>query len=271
MSLIKKEPGTASPRAEAPDVHQKFVERAIRRMKESLAEPVGLDQVAEAAGMSEAEFARVFDQITGTPPQHFLECLRIQRAKELLLTTDSSVTEICKEVGGASTSLSSFSRTFSALVGYTPQDFRAMPKKLDAMQFAKAVWGFLAARRSVKGPKLEGVVEGPAKPRGFTFVGTFTQGVPQGIPYSGTVLLTHGTFRIKRPVIPEFYLMAVLVPFTADLTSIVATIPVGLVASLRVQSADLDAGTKPRLRLRPMRLTDPPIVLALPALPLRPE
>ena len=145
-----------------------------------------------------------------------------------------------------------------------------MPKKMDAMQFAKTIWGFLASRHAVKGPKLEGVVKGPARPKGFTFVGTFTKGVPQGIPYSGTVLLTHGTFRIKRPVTPEFYLMAVLVPFTANLASIVTTIPVGLVASLRVQNAEIEAGNKPVLHLRPLRPTDPPIVLALPALPLQP-
>ena len=268
MSLNKKELGTIQQCPDAAAVCQTSVERAIRHMKANLAEPLDLDHFAKAAGISQPDFVQVFDQITGTPPDHFLECLRIQRAKELLLTSESSITDICRQVSGAS--LSGFSRTFSALVGVSPQEFRAMPKKLDATQFAKAIWGFLAARYSVKGPKLEGVVEGPRRPRGFTFVGTFTKGVPQGVPYSGTVLLTHGTFRIKRPVIPEFYLMAVLVPFTADLTSIVATIPVGLVASLRVRNADLDAGTKPRLRLRPIRPTDPPIVLALPALPLHP-
>lgn len=145
-----------------------------------------------------------------------------------------------------------------------------MPKKMDAMKFAKTIFGFLAARYKVIGPRLEGVVEGPARPRGFTCVGAFSKDVPQGIPYSGTVLLTPGKFGIKRPVEAEFYLLAVLVPCTANLTSIVATIPVGLVASLRVQNADAGVAPKPRLRLRPLRATDPPIVLALPALPMHP-
>ena len=267
MSLIKTEL-SAPHRADTVAAYQTAVERTIRHMKEHLDEPLDLDRIAEIAATSKFHFVRVFDEITGTTPRHFLACLRMQRAKELLLTSGSSITDVCTEVGY--TSLGSFSKTFSALVGLSPQDFRAKPKKMDAMQFAKTIWSFLASRYTVKGPKLEGRVEGPGRPRGFTFVGTFTKGVPQGIPYSGTVLLTHGTFRIKRPVIPEFYLMAVLVPFTADLTSIVATIPVGLVASLRVQKADIDAGNKLLLRLRPNRLTDPPIVLALPALPLHP-
>jgi len=268
MSLIKTDLAVTAHRADTVDAYQASVARAIRHMKENLAEPLDLDRIAEIAAVSKFHFVRVFDQITGTTPHHFLACLRMQSAKELLLSTDSSITDICMEVGY--TSLGSFSKNFNALVGFSPQEFRAMPKKMDAMKFAKAIWGFLAARYKVIGPQLEGVVEGPARPRGFTFVGTFNKGVPQGIPYSGTVLLTHGTFRIKRPVEPEFYLMAVLVPFTANLTSIVATIPVGLVASLRVQNPGAGAAPKPRLRLRPLRPTDPPIVLALPALPLHP-
>ena len=268
MSFIKTDLAATAHRSDTVDAYQVSVRRAIRHMKANVAQPLDLDRLAEIAAVSKFHFVRVFDQLTGTTPNHFLGCLRMQRAKELLLTTNMSITDICLEVGY--TSLGSFSKTFNALVGFSPQDFRAMPKKMDAMKFAKTIWGFLAARYKVTGPQLEGVVEGPARPRGFTFVGTFNKGVPQGIPYSGTVLLTHGTFRIKRPVEPEFYLMAVLVPFTANLTSIVATIPVGLVASLRVQNNGGEEIPKPRLRLRPLRPTDPPIVLALPALPMQP-
>lgn len=268
MSAIKSEAAPGLHRPDTAEAYQVAVERVIEHMRSNSAEALDLDRLSQIAAISKFHLVRVFDEITGTTPGHFLSCLRIQRAKELLLSSQSSITDICMEVGYAS--LGSFSKTFRELVGFGPQEFRDMPKKLDAMQFAKAIWGFLASRHAVKGPKLEGEVEGPARPKGFTFVGTFTKGVPQGIPYSGTVLLTHGSFRIKRPTIPEFHLMAVLVPFTANLNSIVATLPVGLVASARVQNADVEAGRKPRLRLRPIRATDPPILLALPALPLHP-
>ena len=113
-------------------------------------------------------------------------------------------------------------------------------------------------------PALEGTVEGPSRPKGFIFVGTFTGGVPQGVPYSGTVLVKPGKFRIQRPTLPEFHLMAVLVPFSAKLSAMMANLPVGLVASLRVRHG---ASAKPCLKLRRIQTTDPPIVLALPALP----
>ncbi len=268
MELAKTELATTPHRVDTVEAYEGSVERAIAQMRAHLDEPLDLDRLAQAAAMSKFHFVRIFDEVTGTTPHHFLACLRVQRAKELLLRSEASVTDICLAVGY--TSLGSFSKTFRELVGFSPQEFRDMPRKLNKLDFAKSIWGFLAARYQPVGPHFAGAVDGPARPRGFTFVGTFTKGVPLGIPYSGTVVLGRGNFRIKRPVIPEFHLMAVLVPFTVDFNSIMATLPVGLVASLRVQNADLDAGLKPRLRLRPLRPTDPPIVLALPALPLQP-
>ena len=182
-----------------------------------------------------------------------------------MLTTGLSVTDICLEVGY--TSLGSFSKTFGLLVGVPPQEFRAYPKRMNPLQFARAIWHFLASDQKVTGRKLEGVVEGAGRRRGFTFVGTFTKGVPQGVPFSGTVMLQTGRFCIQRPDMDEFHLLAAFIPLSANLTTIVTTLPIEWVASGRVQAGELDRGVKPRLRLRPLRVTDPPIVLALPALP----
>jgi AraC-like DNA-binding protein len=258
-------PPPTAHRADTVEAYQTAIERVIRHMKANLEEPLDLDELSSIAAISKFHLVRVFDELTGTTPRHFLACLRMQRAKERLLASPAPITEICLAVGYAS--LGSFSRTFSELVGLSPQEFRAMPKRLTTAQFARAIWRYLAARQKISGAVLEGVVEGPARPRGFTFVGTFTGGVPQGVPDSGTVLIKHGTFRVQRPKVPEFHLMAVLVPFSAKFTDMAANLPVGLVASLRLRTEDLDPSAKPRLHLRPMRPTDPPIVLALPALP----
>jgi AraC-like DNA-binding protein len=255
----------SSHRADTAEAYQAAIARVIRHMKAHLEESQDLDELAAIAMISKFHLVRIFDELTGTTPRHFLSCLRMQRAKERLLDSTVPITEICMEVGYAS--LGSFSRTFSGLVGLSPQEFRAMPKRLTTAQFARAIWRYLAARREITGPVLEGIVEGPVRPRGFIFVGTFTGGVPQGVPDSGTVLIKHGKFRVERPKVPEFHLMAVLVPFSAKFMDMAANLPVGLVASLRLRIEDLDASQKPCLHLRPMRATDPPIVLALPALP----
>jgi AraC-like DNA-binding protein len=264
-TLVKSELSADAHRGDTFEAYRTAVERAIGHMKDHLKEPLDLDQLAHVAAVSKFHLVRVFDEMTGISPRYFLACLRIQRAKELLLERRASVTDVCMEVGY--TSLGSFSNSFRELVGLTPETFRALPKSLTVKQFAAAVWQYLASNRTVSGTALEGLVENPSSARGFIFTGTFTRGVPQGVPFSGTVMVKAGSFRIERPDLPEFYLMAVLIPFTAKLSAMVATLPVGLVASLLVSNPGNSPAEKPRLRLRPLRATDPPILLALPALP----
>src|SRR5208282_1421021 len=169
---MKADLQTTSHRGDTVEAYETSVVRAIRHMKEHLAEPLDLDALAQIAAISKFHLVRVFDETTGTTPHHFLSCLRVQRAKELLLQSETTITDVCLEVGY--NSLGTFSKTFSELVGLSPQEFRAMPKRLTAKQFTTAIWRYLAARKKISGPTIEGVVEGPRRPKGFTFVGTFT-------------------------------------------------------------------------------------------------
>ena len=52
----------------------------------------------------------------------YVTSVRIERAKQLLLSTNRSCTEICFEVGYNNQSY--FTRTFKAVVGMTPRQFR---------------------------------------------------------------------------------------------------------------------------------------------------
>ena len=119
-------------RADTMEAYQASVERAIRHMKENLAEPLDLDRIAGIAAISKFHLVRVFDEVTGTTPHHFLACLRMQRAKERLLKSDVTITDVCMEVGYAS--LGSFSKTFRELVGVPPQEFRSMPRHLQRLR-----------------------------------------------------------------------------------------------------------------------------------------
>ena len=67
-------------------------------------------------------------------------------------------------------------------------------------------------------------------------MGTFTKGVPLGVPFSGTVMIGHGKFCIERPAMAEFHLLAALMPLSASLADMAANLPISLVASLRVQN-----------------------------------
>src|SRR5580704_6577853 len=82
-------------RADTTEAYSVAVERVIRHMKANLVEPLVLDQIAAVAAISKFHLVRVFDELTGTTPHHFLSCLRMQRAKELLLNSESPITEVC--------------------------------------------------------------------------------------------------------------------------------------------------------------------------------
>ncbi len=81
-----------------------------------------LDAMAAAARLSRFHFQRRFSAAFGETPHELLTRCRIERAKTLLLETDTPVTEICLDVGYAS--LGSFSSMFTRHVGRSPDRFR---------------------------------------------------------------------------------------------------------------------------------------------------
>lgn len=79
-------------------------------------------QVAREIGMSPYHFIRLFKAVFGeTPKQCQLEA-RLQKAKHLLLLTDTSITDICLAAGFSS--LGTFSYVFARRVGMGPKSYR---------------------------------------------------------------------------------------------------------------------------------------------------
>jgi len=86
-------------------------------------QPITLAEIAKASHLSVSRLAHVFKEQMGVTPIDYLTSVRIERAKELLLGTDQSCTEICFQAGYNHQSY--FTRTFKSLVGLTPRQFRA--------------------------------------------------------------------------------------------------------------------------------------------------
>jgi AraC-like DNA-binding protein len=99
------------------------VRRARDLIDRDYAEPLDLDAMAAAAGFSRFHFARAFRAAYGEPPGAYLTRRRVERAQDLLRAANLTVTEICHLVGF--TSLGTFSRRFSELVGCSPTAYRA--------------------------------------------------------------------------------------------------------------------------------------------------
>ncbi|MET9491829.1 AraC family transcriptional regulator [Nocardia sp. NPDC006630] len=87
------------------------------------AEPLDLDGLAAAAGVSKYHFLRCFAATYGKTPALYLAERRIERAQDLLRATNITVTETCMMVGYSS--LGSFSRKFTDLVGMSPSEYQA--------------------------------------------------------------------------------------------------------------------------------------------------
>jgi AraC-like DNA-binding protein len=79
-----------------------------------------LASLARSAGMSPFHFARVFRELTGTPPHRYLLKVRLARASERL-RGGASVTETCFATGFAN--LSHFTRLFRRTFGVSPSRF----------------------------------------------------------------------------------------------------------------------------------------------------
>lgn len=96
--------------------------RCLELMRARLSEDIGLDELAAEARLSPFHFARMFKQSIGVPPRVHLTRLRMEKACELLETTDLPVTEIAHEVGYSSNQV--LARVFIKHRHVSPTDYR---------------------------------------------------------------------------------------------------------------------------------------------------
>lgn len=100
------------------------------------AEPLTVEDMARAAGLSRAHFSREFRRTFGDSPHAYLLTRRLERAAALLRNTDRSVAEICMAVGLQS--VGSFTTSFKRAFGATPTAYRAQFPPAAAYAFVPA-------------------------------------------------------------------------------------------------------------------------------------
>ena len=97
------------------------VRAALALMQARLSDPIGLTELAAAAGQSAAHFSRGFSQAIGHGPTAHLRRLRMDHAARLLTSGEANVTETALALGYQS--LGQFSRVFSEHHGQPPSAF----------------------------------------------------------------------------------------------------------------------------------------------------
>lgn len=245
-------------------LHLTVIERVVQFMREHLAAPLSLDDLAQVACLSPYYFCRVFHSIVGIPPGEFLSSLRLAAAKRLLLTTNLSVTDICFEVGYCG--LGSFTARFSQLVGVSPRLLR-MRAQEDLRLTGKESDHF--SRLEEHGGKrgLSGYISAPETFNGVIFAGLFPKPIPQGRPAGCTILAAPGMFHILPVPEGRYFLLVAAFPRSPDPRVYLLPHYSLLVASTGpIMIRDGVDSEQILLTLRPLRPTDPPIISALPFL-----
>lgn len=99
------------------------VRDAVKFMDSHYDDMVGQDELARRLGVSKFHLLRSFSKHVGLTPNDYLNRVRIERAVELLRTTELSIEHIAEQVGYSTGSY--FIKVFFKLTGQTPGAFRS--------------------------------------------------------------------------------------------------------------------------------------------------
>lgn len=99
------------------------IDRARTYLAENLDRTVSAGELAEVALVSARKLLRLFKRVEGCSPRAYAQELRMERARELLRTTDAPMADIARSLGF--TRQGSFSEAFRRSFGCTPRDYRA--------------------------------------------------------------------------------------------------------------------------------------------------
>jgi len=98
------------------------VSRALDYIEKNFAECITLDELAAACHVSRRHFFRLFEQAVGLAPMEYLKKVRLQKAAEMLLTSESNVTEVAFACGFNDSNY--FSSLYHKEFGMSPSQFK---------------------------------------------------------------------------------------------------------------------------------------------------
>lgn len=106
---------------ETPSKAWRNVESAIAWMHENHRRPMTIPQLSQFAGLSPAYFCKAFKEYTGRSPHHYLNGIRIEKARQLLCDSELNCTEVGRLVGFPNVAI--FSKVFRQHAGRSPSQW----------------------------------------------------------------------------------------------------------------------------------------------------
>ena len=100
-----------------------FINKVRQILEDNLAdEDFGINQLCDNLAMSRSQLYRKFSSLTDLTVHQFIMTLKLQKAKDLLVTTDLNVSEVALDTGFKN--ISHFSRVFTQEFGKNPSKFK---------------------------------------------------------------------------------------------------------------------------------------------------
>ena len=100
----------------------RYVDEAVRYIYANYKEDIHLSDIAQACGLSESHFRRVFEESLRMKPVDFLNTVRIREACRLIEREDLPIRDVCTRVGYITPS--TFHRNFMKITGMSPGDWK---------------------------------------------------------------------------------------------------------------------------------------------------
>ncbi len=99
-----------------------YVKKAIDYLYENYSDPISLDELAEHININKCYFCNLFKKEVNKTVSQFLNEIRIEKSKELLLDNNTSVLDVALNVGFNNQNY--YNMTFKKLTGFTPLEYR---------------------------------------------------------------------------------------------------------------------------------------------------
>lgn len=91
-------------------------------IEDNIGRPIALTELASLVKLSRFHFLRAFRKTTGVPPHKYVLQRRIERAKQLLASTEDPIHAVAETLGFGNQA--AFARTFGQIAGCSPSQFR---------------------------------------------------------------------------------------------------------------------------------------------------
>ena len=112
------------------NANTKLIDEAIKFIETNFNSELTLDTIAQHISLSPIHFHNKFKAVTGKTPHQFLNEIRLNRAKKLLVSTNMKLSQIAYECGFSSQAY--FNYVFKKHMNMTPREY--MKKIFDSYQ-----------------------------------------------------------------------------------------------------------------------------------------